>query len=51
MFLNPNTYLGNAVEIAGDAITFDKMVAAYRKVYGKTPMSINEQFIAKRKAG
>lgn len=40
IFLHPETYLGQAVEIAGDAVTFDKMIAAYKKVYGKTPMSI-----------
>ena len=40
MFLHPETYLGKAVEIAGDAVTFDKMIAAYQKVYGKTPASI-----------
>lgn len=40
MFLHPKTYLGQAVEIAGDAVTFDKMIAAYKKVYGRTPASI-----------
>ncbi len=40
MFLNPKDYLGKAVEIAGDAVTFHKMITAYQKVYGKTPMSI-----------
>lgn len=40
MFMHPKAYIGQAVEIAGDAVTFDKMVAAYKNVYGKTPASI-----------
>lgn len=40
MFLHPEVYLGRAVEIASDEVTFDKMIAAYKKVYGKTPASI-----------
>jgi len=40
MFLNQETYLFKAVEIAGDEVTFTKMIAAYQKVYGKTPRSI-----------
>lgn len=40
MLENPELYLGRAVEIAGDAVTYDSMVSAYRKVYGRTPRSI-----------
>ncbi len=40
MFLNKENYLFQAVEIAGDDVTFSKMIAAYQKVYGKTPRSI-----------
>jgi uncharacterized protein YbjT (DUF2867 family) len=40
MFLHPEAFLGSAVEIAGDEVTFDKMIATYQKVYGKRPTSI-----------
>jgi uncharacterized protein YbjT (DUF2867 family) len=40
MFLNPQEYLGKAVEVAGDEVTFANMITAYRHVYGKTPRSI-----------
>jgi len=40
MFLNPKQYLGKAVEIAGDAVTFEQMIAAYKKAYGITPKSM-----------
>jgi len=40
MFANPSTYLGKAVEIAGDEVTFQQMVAAYTKVYSTTPKSM-----------
>jgi uncharacterized protein YbjT (DUF2867 family) len=40
MFLHPSSYLGKAVEIAGDELTFDKMIHAYQTVYGKKPKSI-----------
>ncbi len=40
MFEHPDLYLGKAVEIAGDAVTYDKMLSAYQKVYGRTPPSI-----------
>ena len=41
MFLNKSQYLGKAVEIAGDEVTFDKMINAYEKVYGKKLWSIH----------
>jgi uncharacterized protein YbjT (DUF2867 family) len=40
MFLHPQQYLGKAVEIAGDQVTFGQMVKAYQAVYGKKPKSI-----------
>ena len=40
MFLNRERFLGKAVEIAGDEVDFTKMMAAYKKVYGKTPMDV-----------
>ena len=40
MFLNRERFLGKAVEIAGDEVDFPKMMAAYKKVYGKTPMDV-----------
>jgi uncharacterized protein YbjT (DUF2867 family) len=40
MFLDKEKYLFKAVEIAGDEVTFTKMIIAYQKVYGKTPISI-----------
>jgi uncharacterized protein YbjT (DUF2867 family) len=40
IFLQPEAFLGTAVEIAGDEVTFEKMLAAYQKVYGKRPKSI-----------
>ncbi len=40
MFINCERFLGKAVEIAGDEVDFTKMMAAYKKVYGKTPMDI-----------
>ena len=40
MFLNRDKFLGKAVEIAGDEVDFPKMMAAYKKVYGKTPMDV-----------
>jgi len=38
MFLNREKFLGKAVEIAGDEVDFTKMMNAYMKVYGKTPL-------------
>ena len=40
MFRNRDKFLGKAVEIAGDEVDFPKMMAAYKKVYGKTPMDV-----------
>lgn len=40
MFANPQQYLGQAVELAGDEVTFDQMISAYQKVYGKRLFSI-----------
>lgn len=40
MFLNRETYLSKAVEIAGDEVNFSKMMTVYQKVYHKTPLSI-----------
>lgn len=40
LFLHPERYLGKAIEIAGDAVTFDQMIRSYQKIYGKTPRSI-----------
>jgi len=40
MFLNHERFLGKAVEIAGDEVDFTKMMTAYQKVYGKTPMDL-----------
>ena len=40
MFLNRDRFLGKAVEIAGDEVDFTKMMNAYKKVYGKTPMDL-----------
>lgn len=40
MFRHPAEYIGKAVEIAGDEVTFNKMITAYQHVYGKTPRSI-----------
>ena len=40
MFLNKSQYLGKAVEISGDEVTFDKMINAYQKVYRKKLWSI-----------
>jgi uncharacterized protein YbjT (DUF2867 family) len=37
MFINCERFLGKAVETAGDDVDFTKMMAAYKKVYGKTP--------------
>lgn len=37
VFTKPDTYLGSAVEIAGDAVTFDQMIRAYQRVYGRQP--------------
>ena len=37
MFLNREKFLYKAVEIAGDEVDFGKVMAAYKKVYGKTP--------------
>lgn len=39
MFTKPEDFLGRAVEIAGDEVTFAGIVAAYRDVYGRTPRS------------
>jgi uncharacterized protein YbjT (DUF2867 family) len=36
MLLNREKFLYKAVEIAGDEVDFRKMMAAYKKVYGKT---------------
>jgi uncharacterized protein YbjT (DUF2867 family) len=41
MFLNRETFLSKAVEIAGDETNFPTMMAAYKKVYGKTPFTIS----------
>lgn len=41
MFTRPEKYLGTAVEIAGDAVTFDQMIEAYQQVYGRTPRSMS----------
>jgi uncharacterized protein YbjT (DUF2867 family) len=40
VFLQPETYLSQAIEIAGDEITFSQMIHAYQKVYGKKPKSL-----------
>ena len=40
MFLNRERFIGKAVEIAGDEVDFTKMMNAYKKVYGKTPMDV-----------
>jgi uncharacterized protein YbjT (DUF2867 family) len=40
MFLHPERYVSRAVEIAGDEVTFSQMIAAYKKVYVKTPASM-----------
>jgi uncharacterized protein YbjT (DUF2867 family) len=40
MFLDRERFLGGAVEIAGDEVDFSKMMAAYKKVYGKTPLDV-----------
>src|SRR6266550_1743897 len=40
IFLHRDEYLGKAIEIAGDEVTFGKMIKAYQKAYGKTPKSI-----------
>lgn len=40
MFLHPERSISRAVEIAGDEVTFAQMVSAYKKVYGKTPVSM-----------
>jgi uncharacterized protein YbjT (DUF2867 family) len=40
MFLNRERFLGKAVEIAGDEVDFNKMMSAYKKVYGKTPLDM-----------
>jgi uncharacterized protein YbjT (DUF2867 family) len=40
MFLRPELYLSQAVEIAGDEVTFAEMLAAYQKVYGRRPKSV-----------
>lgn len=37
VFGNPEQYLGAAVEIAGDEVTFEQMLHAYQQVYGKRP--------------
>ena len=41
MFAEPDTYLGAAVEIAGDAVTFGQMIQAYQRVYGRRPRSMS----------
>src|SRR5262245_54348038 len=40
IFLQPETYLSKAVEIAGDELTYSQMINAYQKVYGKKPKSM-----------
>src|SRR5258708_4562182 len=40
VILHPETYLSQAVEIAGDEVTFAQMIQAYQKVYGRRPKSI-----------
>ena len=40
MFANPAEYLGGAVEIAGDAVTFGQMIDAYERVYGRRPRTM-----------
>jgi uncharacterized protein YbjT (DUF2867 family) len=35
-----DTYLSKAIEIAGDAVTFSQMLAAYQRVYGQQPRSM-----------
>ena len=40
MFLNRERFLGKAVEIAGDEVDFNKMMSAYKNVYGKTPLDM-----------
>lgn len=40
MFSHPGDYLGAAVEIVGDAVTFEQMIQAYQRVYGRTPRSM-----------
>jgi hypothetical protein len=37
MLDNPGTYLGEAVEIAGDEVTFPGMISACELVYGSRP--------------
>ncbi|HJP74445.1 MAG TPA: NmrA/HSCARG family protein [Pseudonocardiaceae bacterium] len=41
MFTHPAEYLGAAVEIAGDAVTFEQMIESYQQVYGRTPRSMS----------
>jgi uncharacterized protein YbjT (DUF2867 family) len=40
MFSDPERYLGTAIEIAGDEVTFDQMIKAYERVYGKRPRTV-----------
>lgn len=40
MFAHPTRYLGTAVEIAGDELTFGQMITAYQRVYGRRPRSM-----------
>jgi uncharacterized protein YbjT (DUF2867 family) len=40
VFTHRDQYLGRAVEIAGDKLTFTQMIDAYTRVYGKRPRSM-----------
>jgi uncharacterized protein YbjT (DUF2867 family) len=40
VFLHPESYLSQAIEIAGDEVTFPQMISAYERVYGKKPRSM-----------
>lgn len=40
VFEHRDTYLSQALEIAGDAVTFPQMLAAYQRVYGRRPRSM-----------
>ncbi len=40
ILLSHNKYLGKAVEIAGDEISYSQIIRAYQRIYGKKPRSI-----------
>jgi uncharacterized protein YbjT (DUF2867 family) len=43
-FANPATYLGKAVDIAGDSLTIAEMKQVYRNVTGKSPSNLKLPF-------